>query len=309
MGRCDLTLVGQVTRADAEAMLANTGQIRLRRRERSRGLAPLCYAYWVRAYDAAQNLYDGDRRLSRRSPSEYRLHCACVEQTAPPAPIDHRVSEPATTPCSSSGSHRRCRTCSAFHVYRSDEEIRPADVPRLRLHRRHRRLARRGTGLDAGRAPTCRRCRTRSTARGSLPRRHGRFPLSGSLVGGVGSGPAWANASEAAEVDEPAHRAAQSSIRTTDPLSSAPGPSVLLPSPTCGFEIAWSPAFDRGSNRGSSSSEARTVARIDRCPGSWRATSSWTRPPDRVSGTAYRIQSIDRLNRLSEPSVAVIGTY
>ena len=93
------------------------------------------------------------------------------------------------------------------------------------------------------------------------------------------------------------------------PVVPVPGPLVPLPSPTCGFEIAWSPAFDPGLQQGFV---------VFRSPngGPYRQVSgivegnvfldTTARPGVRY---AYRIQSIDRLNRLSEPSVAVIGTY
>ena len=83
--------------------------------------SPLCYAYWVRAYDQAGNLYDGDSGCPR--PGEYRCG-RLLERTPPPVPVmtglrggNHGVLvEWVASPT---------QDLRAFHVYRSDKEMDP----------------------------------------------------------------------------------------------------------------------------------------------------------------------------------------
>ena len=53
-----MTLVGDVPLGDAKAMHAATGRISFEDTSVPAG-SPLCYAYWVRAYDQAGNLTRG----------------------------------------------------------------------------------------------------------------------------------------------------------------------------------------------------------------------------------------------------------
>ena len=53
-----MTLVGDVPLGDANAMWTADGRIAFDDYSVPEG-SPLCYGYWVRAYDFAGNLYDG----------------------------------------------------------------------------------------------------------------------------------------------------------------------------------------------------------------------------------------------------------
>ena len=120
-GRCDLILVGQVTLDEAKQMLEKTGKIFFDDFSVPEG-SPLCYAYWVRAYDFSQNLYAGHGGCPG-SHSEY-VCMRLLEKTPPPAPVitglrarNHAVLvEWIGSPV---------QDLHAFHVYRSDHEFDP----------------------------------------------------------------------------------------------------------------------------------------------------------------------------------------
>jgi hypothetical protein len=119
-GACDMTLVGDVSLGEAKAEYAADGNIWFDDYSVPEG-SPLCYGYWVRAYDLAGNLYQGHNGCPR--PGEYR--CARLrEKTPPPVPVltglrarDNGVLvEWASAPV---------QDLRAFHVYRSDAELAP----------------------------------------------------------------------------------------------------------------------------------------------------------------------------------------
>lgn len=117
----DFVLVGQVSRAESAKEADTTGMISFEDHALPPG-SPLCYAYWVRAFDAAQNLYQG-RHGFPASPEEYVCQ-RLVEETAPPTPVitglkarDRAVlvewvASPVQDLC-------------AFHIYRSDADSDP----------------------------------------------------------------------------------------------------------------------------------------------------------------------------------------
>jgi len=115
---CDFMLVGEVWLGEAEKRLAATGKIYFDDYSVPAG-SPICYAYWVRTFDASQNLYQGANGCPA-SPREYvcqRLY----EQTPPPIPIitglkarnNSVLVEWIASPI---------QDLRAFHVYRSDRE-------------------------------------------------------------------------------------------------------------------------------------------------------------------------------------------
>ncbi len=120
---CDMVLVGTVPLAEVEAHTEN-GSICFDDYSVPEG-SPLCYAYWVRAYDTAQNLYPGAYGCPA-SDKEYvcqRLY----EQKPPPAPIITALKarnksvllEWIASPL---------QDLRAFHVYRGERED---DVPQF----------------------------------------------------------------------------------------------------------------------------------------------------------------------------------
>ena len=117
---CDMTLVGDVPLGDANAMWAADGSIWFDDYSVPQG-SPVCYGYWVRAYDLAGNLYDGSNGCPR--PGEY-LCTRLREKTPPPVPVmtglrarnDAVLVEWMSSPV---------QDLRAFHVYRSDAELDP----------------------------------------------------------------------------------------------------------------------------------------------------------------------------------------
>jgi hypothetical protein len=300
VGRCDLTLVGQVTRADAEAMSPTTGQIQFDDRSVPEG-SPLCYAYWIRAYDAAQNLYDGDRGCPT-SPAEYTC-MRLLEQTAPPAPIitglrardDAVLVEWISSPV---------QDLKAFHVYRSDDEFdKPTFLACVFID---------GT-IDStpwtGLEPACVDIPAEPdplTARGSF--------LDGTAVPGqiywyrVSALDWLANESESADLTK-LPSSSTFTYSNDRPVVPMPLPPVPLAGPECGLKVFWNPFPDPALHigfvvfRSANNGPFRQVSGILDLNFFIDTTA---RPGVRY---AYRIQSIDPLSRLSEPSVAVIGTY
>ena len=125
--RCDFLLVGDVQKSEAEKRLAQTGKIYFEDFSVPAG-SSVCYAYWVRAYDHAGNLYTGQQGCPREhsEPGAYPEY-ACqrlYEQTPPPVPIitalkarDRAVQvEWVSAPA---------QDLRAFHIYRSENELDP----------------------------------------------------------------------------------------------------------------------------------------------------------------------------------------
>jgi|SRR5271157_396176 len=115
---CDFVLIGGISAKDADERLEQTGTIYYEDYSVPEG-APICYAYWVRAYDVAQNIYAGNHGCPA-SRDEYicqRLH----ENIPPEVPIiiglkaknNSILIEWIASPV---------QDLRAFHVYRSDEE-------------------------------------------------------------------------------------------------------------------------------------------------------------------------------------------
>jgi hypothetical protein len=119
LGACDFVLVGEVSIAQAHKMFGESGRISFDDSSVPSG-SPVCYCYWVRAFDIARNLYPGDRGCPA-SPDEYTCQ-RLYEETPPPAPIitalkarDRAVLvEWIASPV---------QDLRAFHVYRSDKEL------------------------------------------------------------------------------------------------------------------------------------------------------------------------------------------
>lgn len=118
---CDFMLVGEVRLTEAETKLTQTGRIFFEDSSIPSG-SPLCYAYWVRAFDFAGNLYPGNHGCPEEFGAFPEYACQRLyEETPPPVPIitalkarDGAVQiEWISSPI---------QDLRAFHVYRSDRE-------------------------------------------------------------------------------------------------------------------------------------------------------------------------------------------
>jgi hypothetical protein len=299
-GRCDMTLVGQVALADAEAMLKATGRIHFDDFTVPEG-SPLCYGYWVRAYDHAQNLYDGDDGCPARR-DEY-VCMRLIEKTPPPAPIvtglrarsDAILIEWIASPV---------QDLRAFHVYRSDDEWDPPTFLAC--------VYTDGTVSPTrwpGVVPSCVDISAEPdplTARGSyldttaVPQEIYWYRVS--AVDWLG------NESEGADL---LRLPSSSTFTFTHELPVEP--VVLAPSAPpaagCGLEVHWDPPYDPAALEGfvvfrSAGGEPyRQVSGIV-------ADNAFTDPTARRGVRyLYRVQSIDRKGRLSRPSPAVLHPF
>lgn len=116
--RCDFGFVGDVLRETAEELYKTNGRIFFEDKSVPKD-SPLCYAYWVRAFDKSGNLYRGSHQCPA-SHSEY----ACgrlTEGVAPPVPVitclkaSHLAIE-------ISWAASPIQDLKAFHIYRSEDE-------------------------------------------------------------------------------------------------------------------------------------------------------------------------------------------
>ncbi len=116
---CDFALVGEITLAEAKKRKAEAGMMYFDDFTRPAG-SPICYAYWVRAFDNARNVYSGKGTDGCPESGEYicqRLY----EEIAPPFPVisglTARNNEVVVEWLSSPIQDLR-----AFHIYRGERE-------------------------------------------------------------------------------------------------------------------------------------------------------------------------------------------
>lgn len=294
---CDMVLVGSVSRWDAEQQAEQTGSAFFDDFSVPPG-SPLCYAYWLRAYDATQNLYGG----VCPEPGEYvcqRLR----EQTPPPPPVivGLRARNRAVLVEWIASPVQDLR---AFHVYRSDrEDDEPVFLGCVLTD---------GTVLGerwAGTHPSC----ADIPAEANPVSVHATFldqtPEPARVYWYRVAALDWlGNESEAGALSR---LPAISTFTYSSELPAAPTVSVPIPgsSEGCGLEVNWGPPFDPLSFRGF------VVFRSSAPNGDYRQVSPI------VAGNAfrdmsarrgvdywYRLQTIDQEGGLSAPSTAVKHT-
>ncbi len=297
--RCDMTLVGDVPLGDANGMWAADGSIWFDDFSVPEG-SPLCYGYWVRAYDLAGNLYAGSNGCPR--PGEYR--CARLrEKTPPPVPVmtgllarnNGVLVEWMSSPV---------QDLRAFHVYRSDTELDPprflscvftdgtvsstpwmglvpscADVPAVRDP-----LAARGSYLDPTAEP------------------HHIYWYRVSALDWLG------NESDGSAIDK---IPASSTFTYTSGLP--PTPAVQPPAAPvgvgCGLDVAWGPTFDPAATQGFVVFRAASGDAYRQVSGIVAGNSFTDATARRGVDYLYCVQSIDPVGLLSQPSLPVLHRY
>lgn len=297
---CDFLLVGQVSLAEAQARTEEQGAIYFDDTTVPPG-SPVCYAYWVRAYDFAQNLYPGDNGCPAKA-EEYvcqRLY----EEDPPPAPViaalrarnNGVLVEWIASPI---------QDLKAFHIYRSDKEAEPPQFIGCVL--------RDGTvwpGPWTGMTPHC----------DEIPAEADPHAVRGQFLDGKAepnkeywyrvSAVDWlGNESEGGNLSQ---LPAISTFTYTRDLP--PAPAILPPLPPapagCGLVVSWStppgPPVD-----------GFLVFRSTLANGVYRQVSplvAGTTFTDesalRGKGYWYRVQAVSGPGRLSEPSAPVYHTY
>jgi hypothetical protein len=117
---CDMTLVGDVHLGDANKMFADAGSIWFDDYSVPQG-SPVCYGYWIRAYDLSGNLYAGVRGC----PGDGEYLCARLrEKTPPPVPVMTALRA-RNYGVQVEGISSPVQDLRAFHVYRAEAESAP----------------------------------------------------------------------------------------------------------------------------------------------------------------------------------------
>jgi hypothetical protein len=301
LGPCDMTLVGDVSLGEAKARYAQDGDISFDDYSVP-AASPLCYGYWVRAYDLAGNLYQGDDGCP--FPAEYR--CARLrEKTPPPVPVmtGLRARDNAILVEWISAPVQDLR---AFHVYRSAAEFDPPTFLAC-VFTDGSVSATPWTGL----VPSC----------ADIPAVLDPLAATGSYLDDTAephqiywyriSALDWlGNESDGSQlVDIPS----DSTFTFTSDLP--PAPNVLPPLPPvdvdgCGLLVHWDPPFDPIALQGF------VVFRATAAGGAFRQVSGIVGANDYTDVSArrgveyaYCVQSIDHTGLLSRPSIPVLHRY
>lgn len=298
---CGMILVGAVSLAEAKKRAEKSGSIYFDDTSLPPD-SPLCYAYWVRAYDAAQNLYSGmDGCPARRE--EYicqRLY----EEKPPPAPViialkarnNAVLLEWIASPI---------QDLRAFHIYRSEKE---GDLPEFV-----------GCVLSDG-TPYPDRWRGIRPSCTDIPAEPNPTSVHGSFLDERAS-PNRVYWYRVSALDWLGNESEGTDLTRLPAISTftyssdlPPTPTILPPSPPtaqgCGIEVSWIPVFDPRVLRGFVVFRSTTPA------GDYRQVSPV------VVGNAFRdssarrevdywycVQAIDNTGRLSQPSTATKLRY
>ncbi len=301
-GGCDVSLVGDVPLVIATQRFEATGQIYFDDYSVPSG-SPLCYAYWVRAYDAAQNLYPGNHGCpaGRQEYVCQRLY----EQTPPPAPIitglrarnDAVLVEWIGPPV---------QDLRAFHIYRGDEENSPPIFVGCMLN----------TGVPhQGRWPGMKPQCADIPAEANPATAHGSFLDTNVEPNRIYwyrvSALDWlGNESESADLTR---LPAISTFTYSRDLPATPvvlAPAGAPPGTACGLSVSWSPAYDPAIVEGF------VVFRSRISDGDYLQVSPVVKGNSFTDLSArrgvdywYKVQAIDGMGRLSAPSVPVLHRY
>lgn len=299
--RCDVTLVGDVSFVESKERFDEVGKIYFDDYSLPAG-SPLCYAYWIRAYDLSQNLYMGNHGC----PVDHNEYVCqrMYEETPPPAPIitalrarnDAVLIEWIGSPV---------QDLRAFHVYRGDKEDDPPVFVGCKLSN--------GvpySGKWPGIKPQC----------ADIPAEPDPSMSSGSFLDTTVeanriywyrvSALDWlGNESEAADLTK---LPAISTFTYSRDLPAAPVIShpAAPPAGGCGLPVSWTPSYDPARIAGF------VVFRSTAAGGSYRQVSEVLKDNTFTDQSArrgvdywYRVQAIDSTGKLSTPSAPVLHRY
>lgn len=298
---CGMILVGSVSCGEAKTRIAEVGRPYFDDYSVPPG-SPLCYAYWVRAYDAAQNLYQGINGCP--SKREEYICQRLYEETPPSAPVITAL-QARNNAVLIEWIAEPVQDLRAFHVYRSDQEYAPLQFV-ICVFSDGTRSQQPWTGIK----PSC----ADIPAEPNPTSVHGSFLHTNVEPNRVYwyrvSALDWlGNESEGTDLTRlPA-------ISTFTYSSELPLTPVLLAPPTpsegaCGLEVCWNPVFDPQVLSG------YIVFRSDQPVGSYRQVSPIVTGNTFTDMSArrgvdywYRVQAIDTAGRLSQPSWSLKHRY
>ncbi len=115
---CDFALIGEILLEEAKRRLSETGFIYYDDYSLPEG-SPICYAYWVRAFDMNRNLYQGHHGCPQ-SQDEY-LCQRLYEETPPPVPVISALKAKNNSVLIK-WIASPIQDLRAFHIYRSEKE-------------------------------------------------------------------------------------------------------------------------------------------------------------------------------------------
>jgi hypothetical protein len=116
--------VGEILAGEARRRLEETGTIYFDDYSVPAG-SPVCYSYWVRAFDLARNLYPG--KLANNCPEDGEYVCQRLyEETPPPAPIISGLKAKSNAVLVEWISSP-VQDLYGFHIYRSTDEFSSGD--------------------------------------------------------------------------------------------------------------------------------------------------------------------------------------
>jgi hypothetical protein len=288
---------------EADKRLVDTGQLYFDDFSLDEG-SPVCYAYWVRAFDMARNLYPGKWANNCPDVGEYicqRLY----EEEPPPVPVISALKA-KNNAVAVEWISSPIQDLKAFHIYRSENEMdKPSFV---------RCVWKDGTVHSSpweGLKPSC----------GDIPAEADPQTVAGAYLDTTVlpntiywyrvSALDWlGNESEGKDLVK---IPAVSTFSFSKDLPKTPvllPPSVSTITPDCGLVVKWTPIYD------SSKFGGFIVFRSISMSGPYRQVSAIVKANEFVDqethrGTPYwyRIQSIDKKGKLSEPSVPMKHNY
>lgn len=300
---CDFVLVGQVTQSEAAAMISATGEIHFADSSVHQN-APVCYAYWVRAFDVARNLYPGKRLDQCPEPGEYICQRP-YEEDAPPAPVisglkarDNAVMiEWLSSPV---------QDLRAFHIYRSEKETGPPDFIGCVLSDGAPHPGRwEGLRPDCDEIPAeANPAAVRGSFLDKTARPHYIYFYRVSAVDWLGNESSGADISLIPGISTFTY----SKDLPATPVVKAPEGVHSLSG--CGLVVKWDPVFDPGRIEGflvfRSTEETGQYLQVSALV---KANEFEDRQAARGTEYWYKVQAIDAFGKLSEPSLPRKYTY
>lgn len=298
---CNFVLLGEILLKEADKRLGETGNIYFEDSSLPEG-SPICYSYWVRAFDMARNVYDGNIGCPA-SPSEYTCQ-RLYEETPPPAPIISALKAKNNSVLIEWISSP-VQDLRAFHVYRSKKET---DVPTFVacVFTDGSVSSSKWTGIkpdcaDIPGVPDPTTIRISFTDSGLKPNEVYWYRVS--ALDWLG------NESEKEDIS---HIPAISTFTYSKDLPETP--IVLPPSGPppegCGLVVKWQPIFNP------TALEGFVVFRSSSETGPFRQVSGVVKGNEFIDSSAikgrnywYCVQSIDKQGKHSKPSAPVLYTY
>ena len=299
---CDYALVGEILLNEANKRKADTGRIYYDDYSVPPG-SPVCYSYWVRAFDAARNVYPG--KWSSHCPDTGEYVCQkLLEETPPPYPIISALSARSNS-ILIEWLASPVQDLWAFHVYRSEKENDPPVFVAC-VFKDGTVSTTKWTGMDV-------KCE-------EIPAEPNPTAVLASFVD-KNVEPNKIYWYRVAAVDWLGNESERADLTKIPAMSTftynrdvPPPPTVLAPGAAapagCGLVVKWTPAFDPAKHIGFLVFRGTTAA------GPYRQVSPIVTGNEFQDKTAlrnvdyyYRVQAMDIEGKLSEPSAPVLYRY